>query len=183
MTCGIYSIMNKISGRRYVGQSKDVEARLREHRSALSSGRHSNSYLQRSYDKHGEDAFDFGLVLVCSEENLTMYEQAVADAYREDGLYNIGLFLDAPWRGGQRGSPSKRHREKLSKAYIGQVPWNKGKIGVYSKEMLERMSKANTGRRVLSGSDSPNYGKRLSKKHREKISEGLRVYYVTRKGV
>lgn len=115
MICGIYSITNTVSGKRYIGQSKNIDRRFSDHRSLLSSGKHSNPHLQNSYNLYGGDAFDFEIVLVCSEDDLTTHEQLMADAYRESGLYNIGQFVDVPWRG-RKGNRSEKQREHLKKA-------------------------------------------------------------------
>jgi group I intron endonuclease len=56
-TSGIYSITNLVTNNVYVGQSKDIRARLQIHLYSLRAGKHSNSYLQNSFNKYGEAAF------------------------------------------------------------------------------------------------------------------------------
>lgn len=62
MTCGIYSIKNNISGKEYVGSSINVERRMKQHLYRLNKNIHENVILQRSYNKHGKDAFIFTLL-------------------------------------------------------------------------------------------------------------------------
>lgn len=64
---GIYSIKNKVNGKIYIGQSTDIIDRLRHHLSELRHNRHSNSYLQRSFNKYGEENFEFDVVEECLE--------------------------------------------------------------------------------------------------------------------
>jgi group I intron endonuclease len=56
---GIYAIINRINNKNYVGSSKNIEHRIREHKSSLKKGNHYNSHLQHSYNKYGEEAFIF----------------------------------------------------------------------------------------------------------------------------
>lgn len=74
MTIGIYKIENADSGTMYIGQSVNIEARIKKHIRNLSNGCHENDYLQRSYDKYGKDKFIFEIVKECSREELNSQE-------------------------------------------------------------------------------------------------------------
>ncbi len=63
---GIYVILNCINGKKYVGQTNDIDRRRREHIRSLQSGSHYNSYLQRSFAKYGIDNFLFVILERCS---------------------------------------------------------------------------------------------------------------------
>lgn len=52
--CGVYSITNKINGKKYIGSSKDIYKRWLQHTCLLNKGTHENVYLQKSWDKYGE---------------------------------------------------------------------------------------------------------------------------------
>lgn len=58
-TSGIYEIRNKVTGHRYIGSSIDVRNRKYQHWLRLRRGTHHSTYLQRAWDKWGEDAFEF----------------------------------------------------------------------------------------------------------------------------
>lgn len=62
MTRGVYLIWCTDRERGYVGSSKDVYKRWREHRALLRSGQHDNQALQRAWDKYGGDAFEFSIL-------------------------------------------------------------------------------------------------------------------------
>jgi len=59
---GIYKIVNKINGKYYVGSSSDIHLRWKCHLKELRGGYHHNDYLQRSFNKYGEDGFEFIII-------------------------------------------------------------------------------------------------------------------------
>lgn len=79
MTRGIYKIQNTIDGRMYVGQSVDIESRLKEHFRVLNLGTHGNKFLQRSFAKYGQHAFVSEVVEEIPDGDLTEYEQYYMD--------------------------------------------------------------------------------------------------------
>lgn len=67
---GIYKIENKINSKCYVGQSIDIEHRWMIHKSTLNNNTHHNNYLQRAWNKYGEENFEFKILEICSEDEL-----------------------------------------------------------------------------------------------------------------
>jgi group I intron endonuclease len=55
------------TGAVYVGSSVNCERRRGEHLSELNKGVHSNSYIQRSWNKYGADAFYFQIVEIVKD--------------------------------------------------------------------------------------------------------------------
>jgi group I intron endonuclease len=85
--CGIYQIRNIVNGNRYIGQTRNLKIRKKEHFCRLRKGNHHNLYLQRSFNKYGENNFVFEIILICDVENLTYYEQLIVDTLNPE--YNI----------------------------------------------------------------------------------------------
>lgn len=57
---GIYCIKNKINNKVYIGKTiTKFQKRWFHHRSLLRAGIHNNKYLQKSWNKYGEDNFEF----------------------------------------------------------------------------------------------------------------------------
>ena len=91
----IYRIINVVSGKCYIGQTKvSASRRWNEHRRALRKGTHHNAHLQSAWLKYGEDGFKFEIIedSIADSETLNQREvywikfYGVAD--REKG-YNI----------------------------------------------------------------------------------------------
>ena len=72
MICGIYRITNKINGKKYIGQSVNIEKRwTNEIASAFNENSASFSYpLSRAFRKYGIQNFSFEVVQECSLSEL-----------------------------------------------------------------------------------------------------------------
>jgi len=80
MTCGIYAIRNTVTSRRYVGSSKDIELRWKQHLRKLRGGKHANPILQNAWNKYGEQAFEWLVLEECPEAELCAREQVYLDS-------------------------------------------------------------------------------------------------------
>lgn len=76
---GVYKILNTATGRSYVGSGKNIYVRLSYHFSRLRSNKHSNIYLQSSFNKHGEGAFSISILEECAISLLKEREQFYID--------------------------------------------------------------------------------------------------------
>lgn len=132
MRGGIYAIVNKVNGKRYIGSAVDFSRRFNKHRTELRCGRHHCSHLYRAWRKHGEQAFEFRRLLVCKTEHLVMYEQRAIDAY-------VGmLYNTSPTAGSQLGvKRTAETRRKQSIAATGRK---------MSPESVAKTRAANLGR-------------------------------------
>src|SRR5689334_7031861 len=62
-TAGVYFILCRTNQRVYVGQSIGVLGRWETHLTQLRHGNHPTKALQQDWRDHGEDAFEFGLLI------------------------------------------------------------------------------------------------------------------------
>lgn len=67
---GIYKIENKINGKIYVGQSRNIDQRWYAHKNELNRNKHCNEYLQNSWNKYGEESFEFSVLEECTIDKL-----------------------------------------------------------------------------------------------------------------
>lgn len=58
----IYEIRNLVNNKIYIGSTINYKNRKRGHFNDLRNGKHSSSYLQNSYNKHGEEKFEFNII-------------------------------------------------------------------------------------------------------------------------
>jgi len=93
---GIYAIRNVLSGRVYVGSADSIARRFIAHVSQLRRGVHHSTHLQRAWNKHGENAFEF-LILEITRQNLIAREQHFIDLLRPE--FNSGPCADNGMRG------------------------------------------------------------------------------------
>ena len=86
---GVYIILNKITNKFYVGHSVDIYKRFNSHRYLLKNNRHHSIYLQRAWNKYGEDNFEFIIIKQgISEEESIILEQFYIDEYK-NYIYNV----------------------------------------------------------------------------------------------
>lgn len=74
-TCGVYKITNTITGDFYIGSSKDVKGRWREHKKPSTLNRYSKYPLYSDMKKYGVDKFDFQILVEVEIEQLKEKEQ------------------------------------------------------------------------------------------------------------
>ena len=162
---GVYCITNKNTGKVYIGSSASLKHRLYCHKWDLKKGRHHSFLLQRSWDKHGEDAFIFELVEPCARVDLSAIEQRWIDLY--DAANPQKGYNRSPTAGTTAGCiKTPETREKIAASKRGTVPWNKGvkgaqkwagddprrktppRVGKHSAETIQKMKAACKGRTV-----------------------------------
>jgi group I intron endonuclease len=187
--CGVYKIFNVVNGDFYIGSSAYLRKRFIRHRWELNKNHHVNAHLQNAWNKYGEQAFEFKIVLLCDTENQLYYEQVLLDGLKP--TYNI-----SPKAGSCLGvKHSEETRRNMSKAHIGIVQTEEskrkksealkgkpnGKLGTHaSDETKRKMSESHQyvsdeSKRKMSESHMGKPGTMLGKHHSEearaKISE------------
>lgn len=91
---GIYKITNKHNGWNYIGSSKSIENRWKQHIRELEENNHHCYRLQYDWNKYGVIGFDFCVLEICGEDELISKEQCHIDEnYNEGKVYNTKLQL------------------------------------------------------------------------------------------
>lgn len=166
---GVYTITCTANGRVYVGSSIDVQRRLRQHTNMLSRNGHSNTHMQRAWNKYGAAAFMFVIVDVCAaagdllpvEKRWIERLDAVNNGFNQKS--NPASSLGVKW------SDEARYRQSITM---------RGKSHPHSEESKRNISAALRGREFSEehrGKISKAMtGKPLSEEARRKISAAFR---------
>lgn len=125
---GIYALRNNINGKLYIGCTFRFTQRKSSHLGQLFRGTHQNTYLQKSYDKYGKDAFEF-LVLEIIEDSELLYKREYEYIIQYKSLdrdygYNL-LINNTP---GSYNRHTQETKDKIGKAnklsMAGRTPSN-----------------------------------------------------------
>lgn len=156
-----------VTDKRYVGSAVDIKKRWWIHKSDLRGGKHHSEKLQRSWDKHGEESFDFIILEhVEDKSQLLQKEQTWMDFWNcVDNGYNVLRFAG-------KGMLGRTHTEeaklKMSAARLGTKQ---------SPETLAILSK------IRKGKPGPNKGKKLTPEQCAAISARLTGVPSKKKGI
>ena len=153
---GIYLLTCTVNKKCYVGQSRDVDYRIKSHFKGT-----GKTPIKKVISKYGRICFRTEILEICSEETLDDRECHWIDAL--DCIVPNGYNLMA---GGSHGTHNKITRAKLSKAHKGRRAWNKGKKAPL--EVRKKMSQAQKGK---TGKKNNFYGRKHSLKTRKRWSE------------
>lgn len=130
---GIYKITNINNNRYYVGSSINIHKRWLEHKRLLRENKHDNDFLQKSWNKHGEDSFVFEVLEFVEEiSELIIREQYYLDMikpFNKDITYNI-----CENAGNMLGfKHSEESKEKMSKVQLDRHknPKERAKCNVF----------------------------------------------------
>lgn len=157
MTCGVYEIVNKVNGKRYVGSSVSIEGRWAQHRSSLRHKKHHSPYLQRAWDKYGGDMFEWNVITECQECDVLSIEQSEIDNKSE---YNIaplaGRSSGHRWTEEQKLAHSKSKREYFS------TPENRRKLDENRSRHNTDEVRSAISAGTIRGQSDPSVRKRMS---------------------
>jgi group I intron endonuclease len=110
---GVYTLTNNVTGRRYVGSSKDVMNRKASHFWQMRAQRHKNTLIQADFDQHGAESFEFEILYKAPYAFIRQIEQSFID--EGDFAYNL-----APKATGG-GAQNEHTSERMRKAQLGKT--------------------------------------------------------------
>ena len=159
---GIYKIVNKVNGKYYVGSSKNINYRWRRHKWELRLNKHTNDYLQRSWNKYSENNFEFQIVELASENQLLEKEQEYLNEIKneKDKCYNLN-----PNSSGGNWSEYSKKKFSLKRIKSGNPMYGK----FHSKKTKMKMSKSMEGKNI--GINNPFVDKSVYKFYNENTKD------------
>lgn len=201
---GIYRIRNLTNEKVYIGSAVKLLTRLRWHFRRLKRGGHPNRYLQKSWNKYGEDSFAFEVLEYVEPDRLLEREQFHLDQLFESGNhYNVAA-VAGNTLGVKRSEETKRkigaaNRGKLAGRKLSEETKSKisadGRGRVDTAETLAKRSASRKGVRHTEEAKakmkavwyrSPESRKKLStlgmtgKKHSEETKAKIRAAHLAR---
>ena len=135
------------------------------HRCALKRNGHHNKHLQNAWNKYGPDAFEFGIICECEENDLDDYERYYIFTHRATDT-NYGYNEESG--GNLYKHHSERTKQKLSEASKGEHNNMYGVHQICSEETRCKLSIAH------SGINNAFYGKHHTDEVRKKMSDAKR---------
>jgi group I intron endonuclease len=159
MKSGIYKIINKKNNVVYVGQSENLNTRFNRHIYRLKRNEHHNESMQRAFNKHGEDIFEYEIIEEVELELLTEREKYWIDYYGGINSNNNYNFKDP-----LLNEYSDYIKKKQSKKISGENNPNWG--NKWTEEQKEKMSKFKKGKTL-----EEFMGKERAELTREKMSK------------
>ena len=171
---GIYKIINKANGKYYIGSSNHIHKRWKYHKLDLLKGNHHTPHLQRSWDKYGEQNFDFVIVEECLPEQLLDVEQKYLTQVKNNKsqCYNTSFIAG-------KIEMTEETKRKISLSSLGKK---------LSDETKEKLRQCNLGKKLSEETKrliSINNAKTGAGKHwnhteetKKKISEKLKGKYI-----
>ncbi len=147
-SAGIYCLKNIESGKLYIGSSIHLRRRFQDHYNRLKRNAHHSPYLQASFNKHGEHAFEFNLLEITAHDKTIEREQYWINLLQP--IYNVSQVAGKPSMtesikekigDALRGKPkSEEHRKKCGLANLG----NK-----HTEETKQKLREANSNNYII----------------------------------
>lgn len=160
---GIYIILNIKSNKYYLGSSKNINNRWKEHKSLLRRNKHSNNYLQNAWNKYKETSFMFLMVEKTTDlvkrEN---YYLTTYIPYNEKIGYNI-----------KRITEETQRKPKIS---LSDNTWKKT---ICSREQIERLAEMRKKAALCIVKGEDRYGAKLTNRKVMQIREMLELGFCT----
>jgi group I intron endonuclease len=188
---GIYAIVNRVNGKRYIGSAVDISQRWRQHTYKLRKNEHPSKHLQSAWNLYGKENFNFIVLEIVSDpRSLTSIEQVYLDA--EFPEYNTNR-IAGNMLGFRFSEEAKnimsiihtgfRHTEE-SKKKMSEY-WAGRPRGKYSDERVKHMSESRKGKKPNAAQlDALSIGRGAkSEETKRKISESQKGYIPTEKTI
>ena len=173
---GIYMIKCKINNKVYIGQSKNIKDRWKQHKKELRNNKHDNKNIQKDWNEYGQNSFEFNIIAECEENELNELEKKYINEYKSyDKNFGYNMTLGKNGNGGEiytgeakkkmsEAKKGKHHteetRKKISESKMGhevreetRKKISESKMGYnHTEETKKKMSKNHSD---FSGSKNP----------------------------
>lgn len=130
----IYKIQNLENGKMYIGSTSRPIKRKHEHFAALRNNCHHSSYLQNSWNKYGEEMFEFTIIDECEIEiQFTREREWVIK--EQTHLQEWGYNMCIPEAGG--GYTHTEHHKQIKREISQKIYQQKKEQGLYKVVVID----------------------------------------------
>ena len=172
----IYSIDCTKNGKCYIGRTSDPKRRQQDHFCALRGKRHRNAHLQSAFNKYGEKAFLWKVMMECESEQHARYNEQwfLKKMWHLDCLFNLASSSEG---GGYKGRiVSDETRKRMSEA---------AKRTFSNPEARKKLSESRKGFKMSEEQKAKlsaiHKGKVLTEEHKKKMGEAQKRAWINRK--
>ncbi len=140
---GVYQILCVPNGKLYIGSSVNIRVRFFYHRNTLRKQTHKNQYLQKAWNKYGENNFEFTILELVDQNSLLLTEQKWID---KTDCTNRKIGFNIATTAGSIG-------ETLARIWDGFVDPQGNAVSIYNLEKFCRENHLDSGslRRLAKG--------------------------------
>ena len=180
---GIYLITNKVNGKKYVGQSIDIEGRWKSH---ITASKKSELHIYRAMRKYGIDNFDFSILEECSVDKLNereIYWISELDTYNNGYNMTIGgkghnLYLDPKEREQKKKEVARRSSKKYRDSHKEERRELQRKYRKNNPDYVKKWEENHKEERTIMWRER---ARRLRMENREEFNRKQREYRMKKK--
>jgi len=149
--CGVYAILNTITGETYIGSSKDIIRRFDIHINSMRRNAHQSSNLQSVFYEYGDENLTLVILEECNIRNLLILETFWLIEIQPE--YNTLLFAGRKHYHSKGWKHTEESKQNMSLAKIGNrnAVGNKNHLGIQhtqlTKELISQKNKLAWARR------------------------------------
>lgn len=176
----IYMYINKINGKRYIGQTIDFNRRHKEHKNVSSN----KTPIDLAFNKYGEDNFEIIILAqdIQTKEQMNEYEIFFIERYRSlisQNGYNVS-------KGGGNYEVTDEFRKQCSERNKGENNYFHSHIykgeenyfyGKHHSEETKQILSKKWKDKYDNGYINPNLGKPLTEEHKQKMRNTIKEKY------
>lgn len=146
---GVYKIENTITGDCYVGSSKDVKLRWKQHKRPSLWKRYPNNLMYLDMQKYGTDKFDFQILVNVEPDQLKEKEQEFIEmlnpTYNDINARGLDVERRKEWLQSEKGKEScrktKKKYQQSSKGRESQKKYQQSNKGRESQKKRDKKYK------------------------------------------
>lgn len=160
MNSGVYKITNIKNNKIYIGVSRNLGKRRKEHKYRLSANRHVNKLLQSDFNKYGENSFSFEILEIAPVEKLYVLEKYYIEKYDSyKNGYNMTIGGDGSY-GHAVSDKTKKHLSEIN-------------TGINNPNWGRKLSEDHKKKLIIATKNRDSYwkGKKLPELMKRKISK------------